>query len=134
MQCRNTKKTLTPVRSTGILICLAIAVSLATLAWMNGLPTPNIQTEDLQVTNYQLGSNFSFVDVTLYNNGTQSTKIKSITVDSQPTTVAYIDGSDQINLGESAVVRIANAFAPEEEYKIEIQTSKGSKFIYTVTA
>jgi archaellum component FlaF (FlaF/FlaG flagellin family) len=134
MQCRNTKKTLTPVRSTGILICLAIAVSLATLAWMNGLPTPNIQTEDLQVTNYQLGSNFSFVDVTLYNNGTQSTKIKSITVDSQPTTVAYIYGSDQINLGESAVVRIANAFAPEEEYKIEIQTSKGSKFIYTVTA
>jgi archaellum component FlaF (FlaF/FlaG flagellin family) len=134
MQCRNTKKTLTPVRSTGILICIAIAVSLATLAWMNGLPTPNIQTEDLQVTNYQLGSNFSFVDVTLYNNGTQSTKIKSITVDSQPTTVAYIDGSDQINLGESAVVRIANAFAPEETYQIEIQTTKGSKFIYTVTA
>jgi archaellum component FlaF (FlaF/FlaG flagellin family) len=134
MQCRNTKKTLTPVRSTGILICIAIAVSLATLAWMNGLPTPNIQTEDLQVTNYQLGSNFSFVDVTLYNNGTQSTKIKSITVDSQPTTVAYVDGSDQINLGESAVVRIANAFAPKEAYQIEIETSKGSKFIYTVTA
>ena len=134
MQCRNTKKTLTPVRSTGILICLAIAVSLATLAWMNGLPTPNIQTEDLQVTNYQLGSNFSFVDVTLYNNGTQSTKIKSITVDSQPTTVAYIDGSNQINFGESAVVRIANAFTPEEAYQIEIQTTKGSKFIYTVTA
>jgi len=122
------------VGSTGILLCIAIAVSLATLAWINGLPTPDIQTEDLQVTSYQLGSNFFFVDVTLYNNGTQSTKIKSITVDSQPTIVTYIDGSNQINLGESAVVRIANTFAPEEAYQIEIQTIKGSKFVYTVTA
>jgi len=133
MHCRNTKKALTPVRSTGILICIAIAVSLATLAWMNGLPTPDIQTEDLQVTSHQLGSNFSFVDVTLYNSGTQSAKIKSITVNSQPTIVAYIDGTNQINIGESVIVRIANAFVPEEAYQIEVQTARGSKFVYTVT-
>jgi len=134
MHPRHTEKALTPVVSTGILICIAIAVSLATLAWMNGLPTPDIQTENLQVTSYQLGANLAYVDVTLYNNGTQTVKITSITVNSQPTTTAYIVGSNQINTGESSVVRVANAFTPDENYQITFQTARGYKLVYTVTA
>ena len=133
MHPRNTKKALSPVMSTGILICIAIAVTLATLAWMNGLPNPDMQTEDLQVTSHKLASNLAYVDITLYNNGTQSVKIKSVTVNSQPTTIVYIAGSNQINTGETAVVRVANAFTPEETYQIELQTVKGSKLVYTVT-
>ena len=133
MHPRNTKA-LTPTLSSGILICIAIAVSLATIAWMNGLPAPDIQTEDLQVTSQQLGANLAYVDVTLYNNGTQTVKITSITVNSQPTTTAYIVGSNQINSRESAVVRVANAFTPQETYQITFQTAKGNKLVYTVTA
>jgi len=134
MHPRNTKKALTPVISTGILICIAIAVSLATLAWMNGLPTPDIQTEDLQATNHQWGPNFAYVDVILYNNGMQSVELKSVTVNSQPATVVYIVGSNLINVGEKGVLRISNAFVPGENYQLAFQTLKGNRFVYSATA
>ncbi len=127
------KKALTPVMSTLILICIAISVSLATLAWMNGLPTPDLQVEDIQVTSYQVGENLAYVDVTLYNNGTQNAKIISVTINSQSTTVAYIVGSNQINTGESILVRVANAFTPEQTYQLMLQTAKGNKFVYAIT-
>ncbi len=133
MHPRNTKKALAPTTSTGILICIAIAVSLATVAWMNGLPTPDTQTENLQVTNHQPAANNAYVDVTLYNNGTQTVKITTVTVNSQPTTVAYITGSNQINTGENTVIRIANAFTSNETYQLTFQTTKGNKFDYTIT-
>lgn len=134
MHSCNTKKALTPVMSSGILICIAIAVSLATLAWINGLPTPDMQTEDLQPTSHQWGPKLSYVDVTLCNNGTQNVKINSVTVNSQPTTIVYIAGSNQINTGETSVLRIANTFIPEETYQLTFQTAQGNRFVYTVTA
>jgi archaellum component FlaF (FlaF/FlaG flagellin family) len=133
MHPRKTKKALTSTISTVILICIAIAVSFATLAWMNGLPTPDMQIEDVQVTSYQVEQNLAYVDVTLYNNGTQTVKIISVTVNSQPTRIAYIVGSPQINTRESILLRVANAFIPEETYQLTLQTAKGSKFVYQVT-
>jgi lipopolysaccharide export system protein LptA len=132
MHPHNTKA-LTPMLSSGILICIAIAVSLATLAWMNGLPTPDMQPETLQLTNCQWETNLAYVDVTLHNNGTQNVQLKSVTVNSQPATVVYIAGSNQINNGETAVLRIAHAFTPQETYQLKFQTAKGNKFTYTAT-
>jgi len=127
----NTKKVISPVMSSGILMCIAIAVSLATLAWMNGLPNPDMQIEYLQVTSHQLGSNLSYVDVILCNNGTQSVRIKSVTLNAQPAIVICISGSKQIDTGETTVLRVANAFALKETYQLEFQTIKGSQVVYT---
>jgi len=125
------KTALTPVMATVTLLCIAIAVSLATLAWINGLPTPQMYTEDLQATNHKWGPNYAYVDVTLHNNGTQSLNLKSVTVNSQPATVIYIAGSSQINTGESTVLRIANRFTSGANYQLTFQTAKGNKFSYT---
>jgi hypothetical protein len=133
MHQRNAKKALTPTM-TSVLLCVAIAVSLATLAWINGLPTSNMYTEDLQATKHQWGPNRTYVDVTIYNNGTQSVRLKSVTVNSQPYSVVYIVGSNQINKGESAVLRVANTFTPGATYQLAFQTAKGNRFVYTVTA
>ena len=133
MHSRNTSKALTPLLSSGTLICIAIAVSLATLAWMNGLPNPDIQPETLQLTSYQWSQNLTYIDVTLHNNGTQNVQIKTVTVDSQPATVVYIAGSNQINTEETAVLRIAHTFTPQETYQLTFQTTKGNAFNYTVT-
>jgi hypothetical protein len=132
MHPRNTKA-LTPQLSSGILICIAIAVSLATLAWMNGLPTPDTHPETLQLTNLKWSQNLAYVDVTLHNNGTQNVQIKSVTVNSQPATVVYISGSNQINTEETAVLRIAQAFTQKETYQLTFQTTKGNTFKYTAT-
>jgi hypothetical protein len=120
--------------SSGILICIAIAVSLATVAWMKGLPTPDVHTEKLEATTHQWGPNLTYIDVTLFNNGTQNVKLSSVTVNSQPATVVYIAGSNQINSGESAFVRVANAFNSGATYQLTFQTDKGTRFVFTVTA
>ena len=133
MPSHNARKALPPVMTSAIVLCVAIAVSLATVAWINGLPTSNMYTEDLHATNHQWGPNCAYVDVTLYNNGTQSVSLKDITVNSKPATVVYIVGSSQINNGESAVLRVANTFTPEETYQLTFQTTKGNKFTYTAT-
>ena len=132
MHSRNTKA-LTPMLSIGILICIAIAVSLATLAWMNGLPTPGMQPETLELTSYQWSQNLAYIDVTLHNNGTKNVQIKTVTVNSQPVTVVYIAGSNQINTEETAVLRIAYTFTPQETYQLTFQTAKGNTFNYTAT-
>jgi hypothetical protein len=134
MPPRNAKKALTPLMASMILLSIAIAVTIATLAWIHGLPTPDMHTEDLQPKNHEWGPNFAYIDITLYNNGTQSVKLKSVTVNSQPATVVYIAGSNQINIGEKAVLRISNAFVPGETYQLAFQTVNGNKFVYTVTA
>ena len=134
MPPRAPRKTLTPIATSVIFLCIAIAVTLATVAWINGLPTSNMYTEELEATNYQWGPDCAYVDVTLHNNGTQSVKQKSVTVNSQPATVVYIVGSNQINIGEKVVLRISNAFVPGETYQLAFQTVNGNKFVYTVTA
>jgi archaellum component FlaF (FlaF/FlaG flagellin family) len=133
MPPRNARKALTPLMIS-VLLCIATAVSLATAAWINGLPTSNMYTEDLQAINHQWGPNHAYVDVTICNNGTQSVRLKSVTVNSQPATVVYIAGSNQINKGESAVLRVANTFVPGATYKIAFQTVKGNRFVYAATA
>ena len=134
MPPRDTKKALSPLASTVILLCIAIAFSLATLAWISGLPTSNMYNEDLQATSQQWGPNCAYVDVTLYNNGTQSVSLKGVTVDSEPATVVYIVGSSQIGSGETAVLRVAHSFTLGASYQLEFQTSKGNKFVCTITA
>ena len=134
MPSHNARKALTPVMPSVTLLCIAIAVTLATVAWINGLPTSNMYTEDLHATDHQWGPKYAYVDVTLYNNGTQSVRLKSVTVNSQPATVVYIVGSSQINKGESAVLRVANTFVPGATYQLAFQTVKGNRFVYTATA
>jgi hypothetical protein len=133
MHQRNAKKALTPAM-VSVLLCIATAVSFATVAWINGLPTSNMYTEDLQATNHQWGPNHTYVDVTICNKGTQSVKLKSVTVNSQPATVIYIAGSNQINKGESAILRVANTFVSGATYQLAFQTVKGNRFVYKATA
>jgi amino acid transporter len=131
---RNTRKALTPIATIITLLCVAISVTLATVAWINGLPTSNMYTEDLQATNHQWGPNCTYVDVTLHNNGTRCVKLKSATVNSQPATAVYIVGSNQINSGETTVIRVANTFIVGTTYQLAFQTAKGNKVIYNATA
>jgi|DewCreStandDraft_5_1066085.scaffolds.fasta_scaffold00002_709 hypothetical protein len=130
----NAKKALLASFSNVTLLCIAVAVSLATLAWINGLPTANLFRENLQVTDYLWGTNYAYVDVILCNNGTQSVSLRNVKVNAQPASVVYIAGSSQIRAGESVVLRVATASAPAITCQIAFQTTKGNLFVFTVTA
>ena len=97
MHPRDTKKALSPVISSVILIGIVVAVSLATVAWMSGLSTSFMQIEEMHATNHQWGPNTAYIDITLNNIGTTSVNLDSITVNSQPATATYITGANPIN-------------------------------------
>lgn len=126
----NTKKTLTPLMNSIVLICIAIAISLATVAWIHGLPTSTMYSEELHLTSLQWGPDHTYIDITLFNNGTRSVKLSSVTVNSEPVTVVHIFGSNHISTGESGIVRVANAFISGENYQLTFETSKGNRFVY----
>ncbi|MCX8152926.1 MAG: hypothetical protein N3E52_00660 [Candidatus Bathyarchaeota archaeon] len=115
------------------LLCIAIAISLATMAWINGLPTTN-QNNKVQIVAHRLGPNRAYIDVRLYNNGTQTAVLRSVKVNSKPATVIYILGSSQIRSGGSAILRVAIPSVPDRTYQIAFQTDKGNKFVYTIIA
>ena len=134
MHPANATKAVTPVVASVILLEVAIAVALATVAWINGLSTSLMDVEELYATNHQWGPNGTYVDVTLQNTGTQSVKLSSVTANAQPTTVVYITGSSQISPGESAVVRISSTFVLGTSYQFTFQSVKGTRFFYIATA
>ena len=134
MHLRNAKKALSPVVSSLILLAVAIAVSVATVAWISGLSGSFMQIEELRATNHQWGPNGSYIDVTLHNTGTQSLRLSSASVNSQLASITYVVGSSQIGNGESAVLRVSNTFVPGAVYQFAFQTAKGNKFFYRATA
>ncbi len=133
MPTPNARKALPPAATCVIVLCVAVPFSLATVAWINGLPT-NMYMEDLHATNPQWGPNCTYVDVTLSNNGTQNVSLKSVTVNSQPAKVVYIIGSRQISHGESAILRVATTLVLGATYQLAFQTTEGNRFVYIVTA
>jgi hypothetical protein len=123
-----TKRALSPVIATVILLSVVIAVAIATVAWMSGLTFSFMDIEELRITNEQWGPECSYVDLTLQNRGTSNIAINSVTVNSQSTTFAFISGSETIAAGESAVVRITQTFIPQGKYSIAFSTMKGNSF------
>ncbi|MGB9926390.1 MAG: hypothetical protein ACPLIG_07005 [Candidatus Bathyarchaeales archaeon] len=130
----NTSKSFLPLAASLTLLCIATSVSLATVAWINGLPTANLYSENLQVTNYRWGPNCAYIDVALYNNGTQTVLLRSVKVNSQPAAVVYIAGTRQIGRGELVVLRVSTASVQAVTYQIAFQTAKGNRFVYTAVA
>jgi hypothetical protein len=131
---RQAKKAITPIVASIILLVLAIAVSLATLAWLSGLSTSSMEVEELRATDHQWGPSVAYIDITLNNIGTQRVKLNSVTVNSQLATVIYIVGSNQINSGESAVLRISSTFTIGANYQFTFQTASGNRFFYIAAA
>lgn len=130
----NAGKALLSSFSSMTLLCMAAATSLATVAWINGLPTANLFSENLQVTDYLWGPNHAYIDVILCNNGTRSVALRNVKVNTQPASAVYITGSSQIRAGESIVLRVSTVSAPAAICQIAFQTSKGNLFVFTVTA
>jgi len=122
------KRALSPVIATVILLAVVIAVAIATVAWMSGLTVSFMEIEELRITDEHWGPDCSYVDLTLRNGGTSTLAINSVTVNSQSTTITFISGSEILAAGESAVVRITQTFVPQGKYSIAFSTMKGYSF------
>jgi len=129
---RHSRKALSPVVASIILIAVTVAVSIAVAAWMGALTTGFMATEELKITNAEF-SDTNKVTVLVKNTGTTPVTISE----------AYINGkysqhntTDAIPANGQAFVEITygDNFVDGASYQIKLVSSKGNPFVYTATA
>jgi len=136
---RRSRKALSPVVASIILIAVTVAVSIAVAAWMGALTFQFTATEQINITNMNFDVPNKIVMVTANNTGTTSvtinegwvnsekqTNVKDETLTSLPVTLAA-------NTGKIFNITLS-AMSAGYNYQVKLVSSKGNPFLYTATA
>jgi flagellin-like protein len=131
------RKALSPVVASIILIAVTVAVSIAVAAWMGALTFNFMATEQIKVTNVQFyttvvpgGTNN--VTITMQNTGTTPVTVTEVHINNAATNLLALQFTIPAN-----TLMLANVTSPwvnGAQYEIEARTSKGNQFTYTASA
>ena len=127
------KKALSPVVASIILIAVTVAVSIAVAAWMGALTFTFMKTEELKITTLAWTSTSS-ATLSLQNSGTSPLTISSVKVNDASATIAgapvtMIAGAK----GDYLVTLTTGTFSSGAKYEFVLSTATGNKYIYTGT-
>jgi flagellin-like protein len=136
MKILRSRKALSPVVASIILIAVTVAVSIAVAAWMGALTFNFMATEQIKITSLHFGTGATMMNVTMLNTGTNIVTITEVHVNNggnliltaSPAWTGVIKGNG--NATETFTFTWANG----AQYEIELKTSKGNQFTYTATA
>ena len=139
------KKALSPVIASIILIAVTVAVSIAVAAWMGALTFSFTATEQGQITMLQFKTGApGYILVTFNNTGTNAITITQMWVNNaqiSSTNVAVATGTTPaINLGSSIPANtgvewnVTTTVASGANYQVQLVSAKGNKFLSTGVA
>jgi flagellin-like protein len=133
------RKALSPVVASIILIAVTVAVSIAVAAWMGALTFSFTATEQVNITNMNFDVTNKRIIVTANNTGTTSVTINEAWVNSVKQTSVIDDLSANlpvtINANQGKVFNITlSSMSQGYSYQVKIVSSKGNTFLYTATA
>ena len=134
MKILKSKKALSPVVASIILIAVTVAVSIAVAAWMGALTFTFTKTEELKITGHEWVS-ATQVNVTVVNTGPADLTISGAQID-DVTKTCTIDGSappQTLDKGDTAYVVITGSFTSGTKYNFAVLTASGNKYPYTAT-
>ena len=128
MKILKSRKALSPVVASIILIAVTVAVSLAVAVWMGSLTTGQMGVEELRITKIQWTPNSGF-KITVNNTGTKDSVITQIRVN-----YATVTGSISPNLpltlkaGTGTVITVPYTYTNGTRYDISVMTQSGREF------
>jgi flagellin-like protein len=128
------RKALSPVVASIILIAVTVAVSIAVAAWMGALTFNFMATEQVKITNLQFGSAQTMVNVTIQNTGTSPVTVTEIHLNNGPNLLGAQFTIIANGLNTTSLTSASNLWTYGAQYEIEAKTSKGNQFTYTGTA
>ena len=140
MKILRSRKALSPVVASIILIAVTVAVSIAVAAWMGALTFNFMATEQGQVTNliFTTGTPGNVV-VTFQNTGTTPITISEAWVNNHKQ--AMSGGSTGLpltvpgnNVTQLTIVPDTLDFAAGAQYEVKLLSSKGNTFVRTMSA
>ena len=128
---RRSKKALSPVVASIILIAVTVAVSIAVAAWMGALTIGFMDTEEVRITNVNFATDLSSATVTVKNTGSTTVTITEAYVGS---TGGVLGSEVPLEAGASDTIDIAGSYTAGVSYQFKVVSSKGNPFVYTATA
>ena len=148
MKMLKSKKALSPVVASIILIAVTVAVSIAVAAWMGALTFTFTNTEQITFTGYSWASpgttTVANITISIKNTGASDLSVAEIRVDGTSTgvTVKTTEGAtvtfpDAMAKGapKTYVISITGSFQRGTQYSFMVITAKGNQFgPYTQTA
>lgn len=146
------KKALSPVVASIILIAVTVAVSIAVAAWMGALTFTWMKTEEITITGvnfYGASPNLNKANITMTNSGAYSVALTSAKVDDIAVqTFEYYNGTSWVTIntanpysvakGGTYTVRVTTApsfgnFVVNIRYNFAIITQTGHTYTYQAT-
>jgi flagellin-like protein len=134
---RRSRKALSPVVASIILIAVTVAVSIAVAAWMGALTFQFTATEQVNITNmaFQTGTPGSIL-VVANNTGTSSVTINEIWVNNAKQAIISptIPANGVILANQGIAFNVTMNINSGYSYQVKLVSSKGNAFLYTGTA
>lgn len=133
MKILKSKKALSPVVASIILIAVTVAVSIAVAAWMGALTFTFTKTEELKITGYSWVST-NQINLTATNTGPADLVISGAQVDDAA--AAWSSGVTTLTKGTSTWVLITKPsgdFTAGTKYNFAVLTAGGNKYPYSAT-
>ena len=130
---RKSKRALSPVVASIILIAVTVAVSIAVAAWMGALTIGFMGTEELRITSMTFSTNS--ITVVANNTGTSPLTINEVWVNNVAIAAGSVTGEGEsiaANSGTSFV--ITYTVQDGYNYQVKLVSSKGNSFMYTAVA
>jgi flagellin-like protein len=135
------KKALSPVIASIILIAVTVAVSIAVAAWMGALTFTFMKVEKLEVTGYTWagGSPATNMTLTVRNTGTSTSTFNKVTVNGvQCNSTRWWANDLTLDAGEEATLKIKHptlaTFSSGGSYEFDVITSTNYVLPYTKQA
>ena len=130
------KKALSPVVASIILIAVTVAVSIAVAAWMGALTIGFMQTEEVKITGVQFTAENEVI-ISVVNQGTSGVTISEVSINGQayPAATYFPETSGLVVANGQATATVSSfEWGLGSNYQVKIQTTKGNVFMYNAVA
>ncbi len=143
LKFRKSRKALSPVVASIILIAVTVAVSVVVAAWMGGMTIGLMgNAEQVQVSN-TICNDANTITLTVRNTGGATVTLSTVaTIDGKPATLEAVVAEDatpapmDVPKGGSGDFTLTFAdpdMTPGAQYNVKLVTAKGTTIPYTVT-
>jgi flagellin-like protein len=138
MKMLRSRKALSPVVASIILIAVTVAVSIAVAAWMGALTFNFMATEQLKITNLQFAgtSPNQNVTITMQNTGTSPVTITEVHINNGALNLIAASFASGVTLpaNNQTIITVLYGWTNGAQYEIEMRSMKGNQFTYSATA
>ncbi|MBS7632670.1 hypothetical protein KEJ15_03480 [Candidatus Bathyarchaeota archaeon] len=132
MRIFRSRKALSPVVASIILIAVTVAVSIAVAAWMGALTFQFTATEQIQITNLSFSDNSLLIIAN--NTGTSPVTINEVWVNNVKRTTTNPALPEEIAANSGLALNVTMSITSGYNYQVKLVSSKGNQFLYTAVA